>query len=390
MRSLGDAAYLDYAATAAIRPPAVADAVADYLREVGGTPGRGGHRVGMEAGRVALHCRRLLAELLHLPGDPGRLAFMLNATHALNTALGGVLRPGDAVVVTALDHNAVLRPARALERERGVTVRLVPADTTGALDEDALERALEGARLLVVNGASNVLGTVLDVADLTARAHAADALVLLDTAQTAGHLPVDVAAVGVDLVAVTGHKGLLGPQGIGALWVRAGLEVEPMLSGGTGGDSRREEMPEALPDRLEAGTQNAPGMAGLSAGVSFVLERGVEALHAHGAHLKARLRAGLAEVGGVTVLSPPAPDGVPIVTVRVGGQDPAGVAGRLDREFGVLARPGLHCAPEAHRILGTVDTGALRLSLGWASTEQDVDRAVAALAAVGAEGRERP
>jgi cysteine desulfurase family protein len=384
MRSLGSAAYLDYAATSAVRPPAVAEAVADYLREVGGTPGRGGHRVGIAAGRVALGCRRLLAELLNLPGDPGRLAFTLNATYALNAALGGVLRPGQAVVVTALDHNAVLRPARALARERGVELRLVPVDATGALDEDAFARALGGARLLVINGASNVLGTAADVAALTARAHDAGALVLLDAAQTAGHMPVDVAAAGVDMVALTGHKGLLGPQGVGGLWVREGVDVSPTLRGGTGGDSRREEMPEALPDRLEAGTQNAPGMAGLAAGVRFILERGVDALRTHAMDLKARLRSGLEAVEGVTVLSPPAPDGVPIVTVRVDAVEPAAAAARLDREFGVLVRPGLHCAPEAHRVLGTVDTGALRLSLGWASTAAEVDRAVAALAAVAA------
>lgn len=228
--------YLDHAATTAFRPPAVKHAVTEYLEQIGATPGRGGHRLAIAADRVTLRCRQALARLLDIPGDAGRIAFMHNATHALNTALHGVLQRGDRLVVTALDHNAVLRPARRLAALLDVEVVLVPADAEGRLEEAALERALEGARLLVVNGASNVLGTTLDVVALTARAHDAGAFVLLDGAQLLGHVPFSVARSGVDLVALTGHKALLGPQGTGALWVRPELEVAPLLAGGTGGD----------------------------------------------------------------------------------------------------------------------------------------------------------
>lgn len=379
--------YLDFGATSAVRPPAVAEAMARFLLECGATPGRSAHAPALEAGRSALRCRRAVQELLGLPGDPGRVAFMPNATAALNTAMWGVLSPGDVVVVTQYDHNAVLRPVAYLSRARGVEVRMVGGTPEGALDYEEVEQALVGARLLVVNSASNVLGTRLPLAELAARAHDAGALVLVDTAQSAGHVPLDCAGDGADLVAFTGHKGMLGPQGTGGLWVREGVEVEPLMRGGTGGDSTSREMPEAMPDRLEAGTVNAPGLAGLEVGIRFVLERGVAALHRKEVELKARLREGLASIGGVDVRSPAAPDGVGIVTLTTRAMDPSTLAHRLDREWGVQARSGLHCAPECHRILGTLETGALRFSLGWASSVEDVDRAVAGVdALVGTRG----
>jgi len=374
--------YLDFAATSAIRPPAVVEAVTRFLSEVGATPGRGGHARALEAGRTALRCRQAVQRLLGLPGDPGRVAFMPNATWALNTAFWGVLAPGDAVVVSDYDHNAVLRPVAYLARTRGVEVRTLRGTPEGEVDYEEAERLLEGARLLVVNSASNVLGHRLPLAELAARAHASGALVLLDAAQAAGHLPMRCAEEGADLVAFTGHKGMLGPQGTGGLWVREGVEVEPLMRGGTGGDSGSRDMPTPLPDRLEAGTVNAPGLAGLEAGIAYVQERGVEALHAHEARLKTRLWDGLAALAGVRVRSPRAPDGVGIVTLTVDALDPATLATRLERDWGVQGRSGLHCAPECHRLIGTLDTGALRLSLGWASTEADVDRALEGLEAL--------
>ncbi|MEJ2540912.1 MAG: aminotransferase class V-fold PLP-dependent enzyme [Gemmatimonadota bacterium] len=369
--------YLDHAATSAVRPAVVAREMARYLDEVGATPGRGGHRLALEAGRLVLQARRSVCRVLGLPGDPGRLVFGLNATHGLNLALQGVLRSGDAVVVTAFDHNAVLRPVHRLGRERGVEVRMVNGEADGSLDRDGFRSAVDGARLVVLNAVSNVLGSRLPVAELTAEAHRAGALVLVDTAQAGGHVPV--ALHDADLVAFTGHKGLLGPQGVGGLWVRQGLEVEPLLLGGTGGDSRRREMPLALPDALEAGTLNGPGIAGLRAGCETVLEEGVPTIHSRLKDLKQRLRDGLMSIPAVRVLSPPAPQGAGIVTLVPRRGDPGSLAHRLDREHGVLGRAGLHCAPEAHRLLGTLETGALRLSVGWATTNLDVDRALEAV-----------
>ncbi|MBR9991022.1 MAG: aminotransferase class V-fold PLP-dependent enzyme, partial [Gemmatimonadetes bacterium] len=230
--------------------------------------------------------------------------------------------------------------------------------------------------------ASNVLGTLLDVAHLARLARDAGALSVVDVAQTAGHVPFDAAGAGADMIAFTGHKGMLGPQGIGGLWVRAGLDVEPLLTGGTGGDSMQRTMPDAWPDHLEAGTTNGPAIAGLAAGIRVVLDEGVSTLHARLASLKRELWEGLSGIDGVQVRSPVAVDGVPVITITTNSLDPAALAARLDREHGVLTRPGLHCAPEAHRLLGTDATGALRFSLGWASTEEDVDRALSAVRAV--------
>ena len=324
-----------------------------------------------------LQARRAVLEVLGLSGDPGRLAFSANATQSLNTALWGTLEEGDVLVTTDFDHNAVLRPAHRLARERGVEIRQVPGDASGALDEEAFREALDGARLVALNAVSNVLGTRLPVERLAEWSREAGALVLVDTAQSAGHVPVDLSRA--DLVAFTGHKGLLGPQGTGGLWVRPGVDVAPLIQGGTGGDSANPEMPEAYPDHLEAGTANGPGIAGLLAGARAVLEEGVASLHARESALKARLREGLSALSGVEVLSPPDPRGAGIVTFRLRGMDPAEAAGVLDREFAVLVRAGLHCAPGAHRMLGTLETGALRASVGWGSTEADVDRALEAV-----------
>lgn len=374
--------YMDYAATSAVRPPEVCDAVAGFLRGCGASPGRGGYTRSVDSGRIMFRCRRALTRLLGLPGDPGRMAMMFNATHALNTALAGLLRPGDAVVLSDYDHNAVLRPVHRLVAARGVEARRLGGDATGAVDLEEARRLLAGARLLVVNHVSNVLGTVLPLRELARLAHEAGALVLVDAAQSAGHIPVAMAEDGADLVAVTGHKGLLGPQGTGGLWVREGIEVDPLLCGGTGGNSALRDMPAAMPDHLEAGTPNAAGIAGLLAGIEHVEAEGVAILHAREAGLKAELREGLAAIRGVRVLSPPAPEGAAVVTLVADRVDPATLAKRLDDEFGVQARPGLHCAPEVHRILGTQETGALRLSLGWASTSADVARALEGVRAI--------
>lgn len=379
--------YLDYAATSAIRPRQVTDAICDFLDQVGASPGRGGYARSVNSARTAFRCRRALARIMGLPGDPGRIAFMLNATHALNTALHSLLAEGDRVVVTAYDHNAVLRPTHRLSVIRGVEVRMLSGAADGSVDLDELSELVDGSRLLVVNAISNVLGTRLPLAEMAAIAHDAGALVLVDAAQSAGHVPGSLAADGADVVAFTGHKGLLGPQGTGGLWSREGLTLDPLLCGGTGGDSSSREMPGALPDRLEAGTPNAPGIAGLLAGCEYLLAEGVERLHAREVRLKARLRSGLEQISGVRVLSPAAPDGAALVTVVADAVDPSELARRLEVDWGVMARAGLHCAPEAHNLLGSGASGALRLSLGWASTEEDVDRAIAGLEAIA--GREQ-
>lgn len=378
--------YLDYAATAAVRPPEVAAAVTHYLTEIGATPGRSGHRRALEAGRVALRCRRALAQLLGVTGDPGRIAFQHNATHALNTALHGILAPGDRLVRTGYDHNAVRRPAAALA-QRGVQVEVVAARPDGTLDLDELRDRIRGAggrpaRLLTLPMVSNVFGQRLPVAEAAAIARETDTLVLVDAAQAAGHLPLHAERDGIDLLAFTGHKGLLGPQGIGGLWVREGVEVEPLLRGGTGGDSLPDAMPDSYPDHLEAGTLNGPGIAGLLAGVEWILREGPGRIAEREMRLRRLLRSLLSGIEEVEIRSPAQGDGVGIVTFTSRTLSPEEIARRLDVEHGVLCRAGLHCAPESHQALGTLDTGAVRFSLGWASTEGEVRTAAAAVEAL--------
>lgn len=377
-----DPVYLDFAATSALRPAPVADAVAEYLRGTGATPGRGGHALAVEAGRVALRCRHALAETFGIEGDPGRIAFQFNATHALNTALYGLLSPGDRVVRTEYDHNAVRRPIAALA-SRDVWQHVLSGTPEGDIDLDELDEALAGdgrpAKLLTLPHASNVLGSVLPVREMADRAKRHGTLVLLDAAQSAGHLPIDVDELGIDLLAFTGHKGLLGPQGTGGLWVRDGLEVEPLLRGGTGGDSAPSGMPVAMPDRLEAGTQNAPGLAGLLAALHWLHGQGIAEVHERESRLKRLLLSELRQIDGLRVRSPDAPDGVGIVTLTADALDAASLAGRLASEHGIMTRAGLHCAPESHHVLGTSASGAVRFSLGWASTENDVRAAADAV-----------
>jgi cysteine desulfurase / selenocysteine lyase len=333
-------------------------------------------------------CRRALAELFGHEGDPGRMVFQLNATHALNAAIHGLVRPGDAVVRTRYDHNAVRRPVGLLARA-GAEERVLSGRPDGGIDLDEARSLLAGggrpARLLVLPHASNVLGRVLPVRELADLAHEAGALVLLDAAQTAGHYPVDVGALGVDLLAFAGHKGLLGPQGTGGLWVREGVDVAAAVSGGTGADSDALEMPDSYPDHLEAGTQNAPGVAGLLAGVRWVRERGVGTLARHEQELKQELLRRLAVIHGLRIHTPAVEPSVGIVLITHESVGAAELAGRLEREHDVLTRAGLHCAPEAHQVLGTLETGAVRMSLGWASSIADVERAAAAVAAITGE-----
>jgi len=383
-----EVAYFDYAASAGPRPPEVVDAVAAYLRDCGAVPGRGTHRWAIEVGRLVLRVRQRLAELLRAPGDPGRITFHANATAALNVALRSLVRPGDRVVRTDLDHNAVRRPLERWARHRRLEVRRLPVARDGSVDLTAAERLLAGARLLVLPHVSNVLGVALPVRALAERARAAGAFVLLDAAQSVGHIDVDVTALGVDAVAFSGHKGLLGPPGVGVLWLREGVPARPLVRGGTGADSWRVAMPACLPDRLEAGTLNAAGLVGLDAALSWHAQH-APATRARVHALAVQLFNALEALPGVHVLSPPpSVHGAPIVTIALPGRSSESVARALDREFGVLVRAGLHCAPETHALLGTLRTGAVRFSLGWRTTPLEVTRAVAAVAAIAMRGNE--
>src|SRR5205807_1630498 len=272
--------YFDNAATSWPKPPAVRAALEEYFGEAGGNPGRSGHRMSVAAARIVENAREALAELFNT-SDPSRIVFTQNATHALNLAFYGLLRPGDHVVTTSIEHNSVMRPLRHLE-ELGIKVTIVVCTPEGKLDLEAVRRAIgHDTRLLVTTHASNVAGTLNPVQDLAALAREAKVPYLVDAAQTAGSVPIDVQKMGIDLLAFTGHKGLLGPTGTGGLYIREGLTLAPLLRGGTGSDSAHEIQPAFLPDAHESGTLNLAGIAGMRAAVQFLLGVGVETVRAH-------------------------------------------------------------------------------------------------------------
>jgi cysteine desulfurase / selenocysteine lyase len=375
--------YLDNAATSFPKAPGVAEAMADFVRHQAGNPGRGGHTLAVGAQAMVADTRRRLAAFLGV-GDPSRVVFALNATDALNLALWGLVRPGDRVVTTSMEHNSVARPLAALA-ERGASVERVPCGPDGRLDLDDLVRALRAsrARLVAMPHASNVSGTLLPAREVARAAHEHGALFLLDAAQTAGVVPLAAEELGVDLLAVPGHKGLLGPTGTGALYVAPGVKLTPLRQGGTGTHSEEERQPDELPEALEAGTPNTVGLAGLGASLRWLAERAPGRIRAHEAALTARLLAGLAAIEGLRVHGPADPaERVAVVSVTHPGWEPSDLAAALDGSFGVAVRAGLHCAPLAHRTLGTFPAGTLRLAPGCFTTAEEVDQAVAALGAL--------
>lgn len=372
--------YLDNAATTMHKPQAVIDAVAQAMCSLGNA-GRGATSGALDAARTIHACRAKLARLLGCP-RADHVCFTPNSTVALNTAINGVVHPGDRVVTTVLEHNSVLRPLNRLAEEQGVTVEHAGCDASGVLDYDELERLVTpGTRAVVVTQASNVTGNAVDVARVAAVAHTAGALVIVDASQSAGTAHIDMLAMGLDMVCFTGHKGLMGPQGTGGLAVAEGVDVAPWAMGGTGVHSFDALQPLEWPTRLEAGTLNGHGIAGLSAGLDFIeAQGGVEAIAAHERALAGRFLTGVREIPGITLYGAfDQPARSAIVSLNVGDIDSAEISDPLMQGWGIATRPGAHCAPLMHRALGTERQGVVRFSFGYFNTDEEVDTAIDAL-----------
>jgi cysteine desulfurase / selenocysteine lyase len=373
--------YFDNAATSWPKPEEVPAAMTRYLCGIGGSPGRSGHRLSIEAGRIVLNAREALATIFGVE-DPFRIVFTKNATEALNLSLRGLLKAGDHVLTSSVEHNSVMRPLRALEKE-GVELSILPCSIRGELDPDAIRPALRpNTKVLVLTHAANVTGTILPIAEAGRIAHEHGIVLIVDAAQTAGTLPIHVNEMGIDLLAFTGHKSLLGPPGTGGLYIRQGLEakIPPLMAGGTGSRSEFEEQPDFLPDKYEAGTPNTVGLAGLGAGVAWILARGIGAVRAHEEALTGRFLNGLKDIAGVRLYGPADPARqTALVSFNIDGLMPSEVALELDERFGILSRPGLHCAPAAHRTIGTFPQGTVRFGFGFFNTEEEIDAALAAL-----------
>ena len=369
--------YFDHAATSFPKPPEVVSAMVADMERVGSNVGRGGYASAYEAAGTVLAARERLCALLGGP-DPRNVIFTLNVTEALNMILKGFLRPGDHVLVSAVEHNAVMRPLVQLS-QTGVAFDRIPCDGEGALCLGALDGLVRpSTRAVVLTHASNVAGTIQPVAQVGAFCRAHGLRFIVDCAQTAGMEPVDMGPMGIDALAFTGHKGLLGPQGTGGFLVTDAFEKEldPLISGGTGSFSHLETVPALLPDRFEAGTLNLPGIYGLHAALGFLEKTGIDVIRARERALTARFLAAVAEDGRIRVAGPRTAEGrTAVVSLDFPGRDNAEIAFRLDSEYGVMTRCGLHCAPNAHRTLGTYPQGTVRFSFGYGNTEEEVDYA---------------
>ncbi|MBJ6361680.1 aminotransferase class V-fold PLP-dependent enzyme [Paenibacillus sp. GCM10012307] len=372
--------YLDHAATSWPKPPQVIEAVQHALLYDAANPGRGSHAMAVRASRILFNTRKKMAKLFHI-GNPNDISFALNTTGALNQAIKGFLKPGDHVIATSVEHNSVRRPLEYLKRTAGIQVSYVETDAAGRLDPKQVEAAIiSSTTLIVMNHSSNLLGSILPVAEVGEIARKHGVKLLVDAAQSAGVVDIDVGLLGIDMLAFPGHKGLLGPQGTGGLYIHPDLELEPFIHGGTGSQSEAIEQPLVRPDRYESGTQNTAGLAGLQAGVEYVLNETVQNIHTKEWTLTQQLMEKLQPISGLKLLGPDL--GEPrtgIVAFVVEGVDSSEMGFILDQHYNIAVRTGYHCTPLAHIQAGTQGTGAVRASVGCFTTNDEVEAFAAAV-----------
>ncbi|HIW31372.1 MAG TPA: aminotransferase class V-fold PLP-dependent enzyme [Candidatus Paenibacillus intestinavium] len=375
--------YFDHAATSWPKPEAVIQAVTHALVHDSANPGRGSHAMAVRASRVLFNGRKQLAKLFGIK-NPNDIAFTYNTTMALNMAIKGFVKSGDHVIATSVEHNSVRRPLYELEENNNVEVTYIDADEEGHIDMTHLKQSFkENTTLIVVNHSSNLLGTIMPLEEISEIAHKQGVKVLVDGAQSAGIIPIDVEAMGIDMLAFPGHKGLLGPQGTGGLYIAPDIDLKPLLHGGTGSQSEAAYQPLVRPDRYEAGTQNTAGIAGLTEGVKHVLAIGVEQIYAQEWELAQQLLKGLQEIEGVQCLGPQL--GEPrtaIVAFNIPHIDPSELSFILDQHYNIAVRAGFHCTPTAHQVAGTTERGAVRASIGYGTTKEQVDVFIGAVAEI--------
>ncbi|MFB3896015.1 MAG: aminotransferase class V-fold PLP-dependent enzyme [bacterium] len=374
--------YLDNAATSWPKPPEVIAAMQEYLAHTGGNPGRSGHALSIAAARSIYTTRELVAELFHF-SDPLRIIFTANATTAINIALFGLLKSGDQVITTAIEHNAVMRPLRELE-QRGIRITIIPCSNEGLIDLSYLHRQITNkTKLVIINHGSNVIGTVQSLAEISQIVHQTTALFMVDAAQTAGVFPIDMQKLDIDLLAFTGHKGLYGPTGTGGLLISSRIDTKsfnPLYYGGTGSLSESEQQPEYLPDKFESGTLNGVGLAGLAAGIRFVLNQGIEYIHYHELNLIQMLLDGLSALPNVKIYGPNrTTNRIGVISFTIDNQSVSDIGLKLEEDYGILARVGLHCAPAAHKTIGSFPKGTVRFAPGIYTTKEDIAAVIEAV-----------
>jgi cysteine desulfurase / selenocysteine lyase len=380
--------YFDNAATSWPKPDNMIRAMADFNANVGANPGRSGHRLSIEAGRVVYDARETVASLLGASDNPMSVIFTRNATEGINTIIRGILRPGDHVITTSMEHNSVMRPLRVAEKE-GIELTIVKCSGAGELSpDDVAESIKKTTKLIIITHASNVTGTIMPVAEIGKIARERGIVFCVDAAQTAGCVPINMQNDNIDILIFTGHKSLYGPQGTGGFYIRKGLEkmIMPLERGGTGSHSEHEEQPDFLPDKYESGTPNTIGLAGLAAGAGYVLGRSIEKIRLKEQALTKVFLYGLQRIENVIICgSTNLSAKTAIVSFNIKGMSPSDLSFALDEQFSIMSRPGLHCAPAAHKTIGTFPQGTVRFSFGIFNTIEQINTALEAIADLSAE-----
>ncbi len=373
------AIYMDNAATTFPKPESVYQAVDHFNRHMGGNPGRGSNQATLEAGSILMECRDALAALFNI-SDSSHIAFTINITEAINIALKGLLRPGDHVISSSMEHNAVARPLYVMQ-QNGVEWTAVSCAGDGSLDSDEVRKAIKpNTRMICMLHASNITGTLMPIEEVGRIARENQLLFVVDTAQTAGVIPIDIEKQYIDVLTFTGHKGLLGPQGSGGIYIKPKLDIVPLKQGGTGSLSEYLEHPAFMPDLLECGTHNTPGIAGLLAGINFINSEGMDRIHRQEQQMGQMLMKGLADIPEVRVYGPADMSRrTAVISFNIMGMDCGEVSTQLDYRYGIVTRSGLHCAPLAHKTIGTFETGSCRLSPGYFTTREEMEMVIKAV-----------
>lgn len=371
--------YLDNAATTFPKPEAVYDAVMDCMKNYCANPGRSGHKLAMKSAREIYDARENIAKLFNID-NPMNIVFTNNATDSLNLAIKGIVNSGDHIITTSMEHNSVIRPIKALEK-LGIENTIVQCDKDGFLDVKDLKKAIKpNTKLIVTTHASNVCGTLIDIKTVSEIAKLHNILYLVDASQTAGVYNIDLKEVYADMLAAPGHKGLLGPQGTGILYIREGLNINILKEGGTGSKSEDLFQPDLFPDKYESGTHNTPGIAGLNEGVKFILKEGINKIKEHEEELCRYMLERLNEVPNIKIYgTKDANKRASVIAVNIGNMDSGEITFLLDNEYDIATRSGIHCAPLAHKTLGTFEQGAVRFSMGYFNTKEEIDKAIEAL-----------
>lgn len=371
--------YLDNAATTFPKPEAVYDAVMDCMKNYCANPGRSGHKLAMKSAREIYDARENIAKLFNID-NPMNIVFTNNATDSLNLAIKGIVNSGDHIITTSMEHNSVIRPIKALEK-LGIENTIVQCDKDGFLDVKDLEKSIKpNTKLIVTTHASNVCGTLIDIKTVSEIAKLHNILYLVDASQTAGVYNIDLKEVYADMLAAPGHKGLLGPQGTGILYIREGLNINILKEGGTGSKSEDLFQPDLFPDKYESGTHNTPGIAGLNEGVKFILKEGINKIKEHEEELCRYMLERLNEVPNIKIYgTKDANKRASVIAVNIGNMDSGEITFLLDNEYDIATRSGIHCAPLAHKTLGTFEQGAVRFSMGYFNTKEEIDKAIEAL-----------